>query len=370
MNLKSTAIKPDQIPNLGYSPALDGLRAIAVILVMLTHANFQLGDNGVLGVDMFFALSGFLITTLLLEENNKRQGISLAAFYVRRGLRLFPALYITLAVALLYAFYVKDGVEQTKIIWEVASASLYLYNISWIWDWNGPLLGHTWSLAVEEQFYLIWPWILIFALRFKALRLLALGLTGFIALSYVLKLTGNLSGLGRSLIHEAIFIGCLASILRWTGKLPFRIPDIIILGCLIFTVIVGVFPVTWYMELYKQGGGSLMALITAIIILGLVDQSSSLTSKLLGLPPLIGIGKISYALYLWHVPVFHWFKWHSTLPPSVSFILKFVITFLLAGLSWVLVEKKATRLGHTISKRLTNSRNMSKTIKTEIDVSN
>src|SRR5688572_31370589 len=108
-----------QSPSLGYVPALDGLRAIAVILVMLTHANFQLGENGILGVDIFFALSGFLITTLLIEENFRRGHISLFGFYTRRAFRLFPALYIILVLILLYALVFTNGKEQITIIWEI-----------------------------------------------------------------------------------------------------------------------------------------------------------------------------------------------------------------------------------------------------------
>jgi peptidoglycan/LPS O-acetylase OafA/YrhL len=356
MSLKYSAIKSVQLPALGYIPALDGLRAIAVILVMLTHANFQLGDNGILGVDMFFALSGFLITTLLLEENDRKLGISLKGFYVRRALRLFPALYTLLIVIFVYALYVKNEIEQKEIIQEVISSGLYLSNISWKWGWanKGLLLGHTWSLAVEEQFYLIWPCFLILALHFKSLRLLTLALICFIITCWILKLSGNLSTLWSALLHESIFIGCLAAILRWQGKLSFNIPDYLIFGSLLLIVIVGIFPFPWYLDLYKQGGRSLLALVTVFIIVGLAGQPSGFTNKLLSQPLLVGIGKISYAIYLWHVPVFHWFKWHSTLPPSMSFILKFILTFLLAGLSWILVEKKATQFGRTISKRLTS----------------
>lgn len=105
--------------NIGYVPALDGLRAIAVMLVLFTHANFFLGSNGFLGVDMFFVISGFLITTLLLEENNKKNKISLKAFYLRRTLRLFPALYFLCILVFFYAVFFKNGNEKTSIFQEV-----------------------------------------------------------------------------------------------------------------------------------------------------------------------------------------------------------------------------------------------------------
>jgi len=350
---KPKVTQPRQVAILGYSPPLDGLRAIAVILVMLTHANFQLGGNGILGVDMFFTLSGFLITTLLLEEHHKRSEISMLGFYVRRAFRLFPALYVVLAAALLYAFFFNEGMERSKIILEVISASLYLYNIAWMWDWDGPLLRHMWSLAVEEQFYLVWPWVLIFTLRFNGLRWLIWGLIIFILMSLTLKLTGLSSGLVKSLIHEGIFIGCLTALLRWTGKQTLKIPDFLMFCSLTAVVVIGVFPIGYYVEL-KAIGPALISLLVALIIVGLIKQPQSFTGKLLSMPMLIGIGKISYALYLWHVPIFLWFKWHSVLSPWQSFMLKFIVSFLLAWLSWVLLEKKASQRGHRLSKWILN----------------
>jgi peptidoglycan/LPS O-acetylase OafA/YrhL len=273
----------NSLPSMGHIPALDGLRAIAVILVLLTHANFQLGDNGILGVDIFFALSGFLITTLLLEEYKKRNEVSLSAFYVRRTFRLFPALYTMLVFVFLYALLFREGDELSSIIGEVISSALYLNNISWSWGWGdkGLLLGHTWSLAVEEQFYLLWPWFVILGLSLKSLRSLTVALAILIIVAFSLKISGNMSSIGKSLIHEAIYIGCLAALVRWTIGHKIKIPDYVALTLIVFMIIVGVLPIKWYKDIHDAGGRSMMALVTSIVIISLVSHQNGLTSRLL-----------------------------------------------------------------------------------------
>jgi peptidoglycan/LPS O-acetylase OafA/YrhL len=225
--LKGYFENPTEKNNIGYIPALDGLRAIAVMLVLFTHANFFLGSNGFLGVDMFFVISGFLITTLLLEENKKRNKISLKAFYVRRTLRLFPALYLLCFIVFCYAIFFRHGQEKISIFQEVYSSMLYVNNISWYWDWGkeGLLLGHTWSLAIEEQFYLIWPWFILLALRFNFLRTLTICLIVFIIGFKFLCFNGNVSTLMKSMIYESIYIGCLTALIRWQIDFKLKIPD-------------------------------------------------------------------------------------------------------------------------------------------------
>ena len=115
---------------------------------------------------------------------------------------------------------------------------------------------------------------------------------------------------------------------------------------------IGIFPASWYMELFKHGGRSLIALVTVIIILDLVKNPSSLLSKVLSHSVLVYVGKISYALYLWHVPIFRWFKWHSTLLPWQTFVLKILLTFLISTASFILIENRSTKLGRNLSKKI------------------
>lgn len=337
---------------LGYIPSLDGLRAFAVIIVMLLHAHFQLGVNGSLGVDMFFALSGFLITTLLLEENRATNHISLRAFYIRRTFRLFPALYFMLSVILIYALFFTIGTTQGIILKEILASSIYLYNICWILGFKQMILGHTWSLGVEEQFYFIWPLIIILFLRLFSTYKLQITLFFFIPFIWVLKFTNQFPIL-NALFYESLFIGCLFALLRWNGKLPNRIPNLITVLVFLLLVIAGIFPIPVSNVIFGNNGRFIFGILTMIVILGLVGEPNCIIGKLLRNRILVFIGKISYSLYLWHVPVFRWFFWHSTLPPIISLISKFTVTFILAILSLKLIESRSIKAGRRLSKRFT-----------------
>jgi peptidoglycan/LPS O-acetylase OafA/YrhL len=337
---------------IGYVPSLDGLRAIAVILVMLVHAHFYFGKNGQIGVSVFFTLSGFLITTLLLEEFDKNKSVSFLGFYTRRTMRLFPALYALLGFVIIYTLFFKSSSEQSIIYKEVLSAVFYVNNISWKWGWGNSalLLGHTWSLAVEEQFYLIWPCILVFVIKRNLLKPAQYGLILFIIISWVFKSKGIYPDIVSSIIQESIFIGCLGAILRWNYN-NIRIHQIIVLIFLLLILIIGILPITLPFNFFN-----LCAILSIIVIIGLVNNEDYILNKYLSIKPMVFIGKISYSLYLWHVIIFRLFTWHSPFSPSVTFITKFIVTFLAAIASWYLIEQKATALGRKWSKKIENNK--------------
>lgn len=349
--IKKSYIDKDFPEKLGYIPSLDGLRAFAVIIVMMLHAHFQLGKNGIIGVDMFFALSGFLITTLLLEENRATNHISLKTFYIRRTFRLFPALYFMLSVISVYAFFFTTGTTQEIVFKEIFASSIYICNICYIWGIKQMILGHTWSLGVEEQFYFIWPLIIILFLRFFSTYKLQVTLFFFIPIIWIIKFT-NQFPIVNALFYESLFIGCLFALLRWNGKLPKRIPNTITVLVFLLLVIVGIFPIPISIAIFGMNGRFIFGVLTMIVILGLIGDPNSKVVKLLSARGIVFIGKISYALYLWHVPVFRWFFWHSTLPPIISLISKFIVTFILAILSLKLIEKKSVKFGQRLSKLL------------------
>jgi peptidoglycan/LPS O-acetylase OafA/YrhL len=335
---------------LGYVASLDGLRAIAVILVMLVHAHFYLGKNGQIGVAVFFTLSGFLITTLLVEEFQKSNHVSFLGFYTRRTMRLFPGLYVLLLLVVIYAILYKSIGDQDVIFKEALSAAFYVNNISWKWGWGNSalILGHTWSLACEEQFYLVWPWILVLAIKFRSLLKLQYFLIVFIAMSWIFKSKGIYPDIVSSIIQESIFIGCLGALLRWNNVVP-KIPVAFTIISLLIILFVGILPINFSFNLFNP-----CAIFTMIVILGLVNNSTTITNKILANRPIVFIGKISYSLYLWHVVVFRLFTWHSTLSPQVTFIAKLFTTFLLAIASFYLIENRATALGRKWSKKLQN----------------
>ena len=130
---------------LGYIPQIDGLRAISIGMVLLTHANFQLGTYGIIGVDVFFAISGFLITTLLMEEFSRKGTVSIKKFYLRRAVRLLPALFLLLIVVWVYSLLLSDVQRVSETRFEILASLLYFYNLAWLFEpITQPVLGHMW----------------------------------------------------------------------------------------------------------------------------------------------------------------------------------------------------------------------------------
>ena len=162
-------VVPARLPRLGYIPALDGLRALAVIGVLLYHGDVKWMPGGFLGVDVFFVISGYLITSLLLSDWREHLKIRFGNFYLRRARRLLPALFVMLGVVTLFSiFFLPDTLTELRgqnlaAIFYIENWYLIFHKVSYFVAAGRPsLLRHVWSLAVEEQFYLIWP--LIFSL--------------------------------------------------------------------------------------------------------------------------------------------------------------------------------------------------------------
>jgi peptidoglycan/LPS O-acetylase OafA/YrhL len=338
-----------KVNKLGYQPSLDGIRAIAVMLVMLLHAHFQFGSNGQIGVSLFFSMSGFLITTLLYEEFKQTGFISFSGFYIRRTMRLFPALYVLLIFCSIYnGFFIFDKEMQASTWKEIYASAFYLNNISWSWGWGigSILLGHTWSLAVEEQFYLIWPLLLFVFMKWNRLNLLAMLLFLFIGVSWSMRLLGYAGPIYTSLVQESIFMGCLFALMRINQQIP-SIPDWFLLVSTLLIVFVGIIPYESPINLFNPVG-----LLGGVLFVGLSQKPDGITSRILSIRPLVFIGKISYGMYLWHLPIFRWFANQDFLHGYQAFIGKFLTTFLLTYLSWVLIEKRSTKWGRRWSDKL------------------
>jgi peptidoglycan/LPS O-acetylase OafA/YrhL len=357
--VSSKNISTTLLPKLGYVPALDGLRAIAVTMVMFLHAHFFLGHNGAIGVDIFFTLSGFLITTLLLEEFHKKGTIDILSFYFRRTLRLFPALYLMLIVVLIYALTTTNSEDKTSLFKEISASALYInnvvYGIGW-WKGYDPIaLGHTWSLAVEEQFYLVWPCILFLLVKYFSVKWLK-----FVLLILFLFLFVNAQFHFYPIdiiVSEGLVLGCLVAVLRFSGNLPIKIPPFILIISLLLLTVYGIFPIPKLeiISTYFSNPNVIIEVLSLIAILGIVDASpDTLPIKIFGSNFFVYIGKLSYALYLWHKPVFVGFQklslvYHWT--PSLTFVLKFIATFLFAILSWELMEKNIVQWGRNFLKK-------------------
>jgi peptidoglycan/LPS O-acetylase OafA/YrhL len=348
---------PLTTPLLGYRPSLDGLRAVAVLAVMSWHYVLPGVKGGFLGVDIFFVLSGFLITRLLVEEWELSSRIHLGRFYLRRMLRLFPALFLVLLVTLPIVPRIWTGYALLYVTnWGILAGKL-----------NSCAIMQLWSLSVEEQFYLVWPPLLLGLLALKVPRrvigavvfLLAASSAAFKIVSWQDIDSWSRSYFGSDARADELLIGCgLALFMSWSTvpqRTWFRravqvatIPALLWLGYLIVASAV------YWRLLYQQAGLTLAALATCILILQCLIAPVPGVRSFLAWPPLVVIGRMSYGLYLWHTPV-AWvtdarhYDWVPILSRPVQFIVRVLLTFAIAGASYRFLELPLLKLKHRFS---------------------
>lgn len=327
---------------MGRQPALDGIRGGAVLLVMLDHTG-ALGWGWV-GVDVFFALSGFLITTLLFEERERNGRISLSAFYKRRARRLLPALFLLLAFVTIAQ--TRFGVFPSSWpLWQQLAATL-LYVNNWVMATGRSPLGPltlTWSLAQEEQFYLFWPVLLcvLWWLRARPVVVLAF-LTAVIAAMYCYLPHFSFDADPNNYYNlvdrfAELLVGCAAALLR-----RYRIVHLLLrwsAPALVFVFAIGWFPALTGYPLRPRLIGAVIA--AALLVLHAVTGPRSLLSRVLSLPPLRYIGKISYGLYLYHMAILLLLV--EALPKSsweIRTAIVLPISFIVAGASWKFIESR------------------------------
>lgn len=336
-----------------YRAEIDGLRAIAVLPVIFFHAGFSSFGGGFVGVDVFFVISGYLITSILLSE--KAAGnFSLIHFYERRARRILPALYTVMLISAIAAWFWLMPSDMHSFAKSVFAVSIFASNILF-WLESGyfgvavdlkPLL-HTWSLAVEEQYYLLFPLMLIFLWKYQKASI-GLWLVGLTLGSLVI------SEWGASYAPDAAFF-----------LLPFRAWEILI-GALIAyytsenvagrtiknpppivkeaAAALGLSLILYAVFSFDSatrfpGLNAVIPTLGAALVI-LYASTANLTGRLLSHKLLVGIGLISYSLYLWHQPLFA-FSRHTSLkePSSIDFALLILASFALAILSWRYIEK-------------------------------
>ena len=306
--------------SLGYMPALDGIRALAVCAVMLFHSDIPLVSGGFIGVDIFFVLSGFLITSILLKEHEQTGRISLKDFYIRRSLRLLPALVALLLVFVaVSAVYGDERILRTHFI-DALIVLFYSANWARAFDMHPPdYLGHAWSLSIEEQFYLLWPLILIAILRWRRSRrwrlFIILGMAFFAwgLRSYLLYQGASLERLynGLDTRADALLVGCVVGVLLATPAFVRRMRRPVSLMCIKYLAPIAWVGLGWicigihwrspHLYYWVQ---FLIEVLTALVIVDVVISPRSLVRGLLERKWLVWTGSISYGLYLWHYPIF------------------------------------------------------------------
>ena len=339
----------------GYHAALDGLRAVAVLSVIAYHDNYPWAKGGFLGVDMFFVLSGFLITTLLVVEFRNGSTIRFGTFWARRARRLLPALLLVLVFVAVYSHFAVVSYERNGVRDDMFASLFYVANWRFIFDQQGYFqlfsaaspLRHMWSLAIEEQYYLVWPLIVLACLR--------IGRGSTRVLGWLCVIGGALSILDmRMRFHpgdpsgayyatdaraHTLLVGALLALLLLTWKPGVRarralaavsIPALVV-------VLVAAHHASGTGSAYYHGGSALFAGAVALLIAGLLQPGP--VSAALAAPPLVWVGRISYGLYLWHWPIDVWLVPSRVhLGPTALNLLRLGVTFGAAVASYYLVE--------------------------------
>jgi peptidoglycan/LPS O-acetylase OafA/YrhL len=354
----------------GYRPFLDGLRAVAILGVLVYHLNRAWLPGGYLGVDVFFVLSGYLITMLLLAEHRDKGRIDLPAFWSRRIRRLLPALLVLLVVM---AVLIELGGDPLAI---GAARGDLLATLFYVANWHFITSGqsyftqfvavspdrHTWSLAIEEQFYLFWPIVASAVLaRFHKSALAIVAATVATASALWMVVIFDPTDPSRayygtdSRIFE-ILIGALLAIAmagRWRDRVAAAGRRLAPLALLVIALAyVGLADDN---ALYYHGGAVVLCLAVAVLIAGL--EAGSRIDRLLSVRPMVLIGLASYGMYLWHFPVIVFTnQWLGPTSTPANALFAVAVTFAVTAVSYVIVETPIRRRGLLLGYKLTPAR--------------
>ncbi|EIT86949.1 acyltransferase 3 [Fictibacillus macauensis ZFHKF-1] len=347
--------------NKRYMPGIDGLRALAVLAVIAYHLNFGWASGGLLGVGIFFVLSGYLITDLIISEFKQTGKIDFKQFWLRRARRLLPALLSMLIVVILWvllfehAFIVGLWGNLLSVFFYVSNWWLIYHKVSYFEQFGPPSpLNHLWSLAVEEQFYVVWPLILLFGLRFiKKSQTLLKYVIGAALLSAILMAILYTPNADPSRVYYgtdtrafSLLIGAALAFIWPSKQLAIslsRAPRFIleVIGLVGLGGVLLLVYFTSQFDAFLYYGGMVLLSIFTLLLVAALAHPSTFIGKLMGWRPLRWIGVRSYGIYLWHFPIIIF-----TRPPqqnvesSVSLsILQFIAIITIASLSWHFIEE-------------------------------
>ncbi|WP_342774688.1 acyltransferase family protein [Paenibacillus dokdonensis] len=360
-----------------YMPGLDGLRAISVLAVMAYHLNLKWAQGGLLGVGIFFVISGYLITDQIIHEWKTYQRLSLLNFWIRRARRLLPAMGCMLLFVAVWLLLVDPS--RLPAMKGAFLSSLFYVNNWWLifhkvsyFESFGPAspIGHLWSLSIEEQFYVIWPLILVFGIKithrrgklFILILVCAAASALAMAMIYVPGTDPSRVYYGTDTRAFALLAGAALAVVWPSQKLSGSISsgarsvlDIIgALGMIVLMVLI--YRTNEFDDSLYRGGLLLTSFMTAVLI-AVLAHPASLLGRLMGWRPLRWLGVRSYSLYIWHYPVI--ILTNSDVntdgPDVLRIIFQLALSLILAALSYRFVEEPLRRGGYRVKRSHRNS---------------
>ena len=326
-----------------YRPEIDGLRALAVVPVILFHAGFELFSGGFVGVDVFFVISGYLITTIIIEDIENKC-FSIVNFYERRARRILPALLFVMLACIPFAWIWMLPSQMKDFSASIFSVSVFLSNLYFMSQINyfapyaelNPLL-HTWSLSVEEQFYLFFPPLLLFLLK-PGRRFAIIGIFLFAASSLIFSELAWRENQARNFFFSLgriweIFAGSIAAfIVQRRGVQNNNFIAILGLAAIVFSIFA-------YDESIPFPSFYALVPVLGVFFIVLYANKETIAARVLSTKAFVGIGLISYSTYLWHQPLFAFARIKSASEPSHLLMFLLAICSLgLAYLSWRYIE--------------------------------
>ncbi len=339
-----------------YRPEIDGLRAVAVLAVVIYHAEFVLGGHkvlpgGFLGVDVFFVISGFLITSLMMKELNSTGRISIGDFYEKRARRLLPVLFVVMAATIPFAW--KHLLPAQMVDFSSSLFFSLFFGSNFYWDFSlqkygaesgtlKPLL-HTWSLAVEEQYYIVYPLILLAIYRWFKANVIVLLTAGFLlSLQFSEWMTVRDSSFSfymlPSRFWELLAGGLLANILHLhpqkdNDALLNRVMPIFGLYLIVYSIVFFDFE-----EMKHPGFATLIPVVGTVLIIWFANEKD-LVTRVLSSKGFVSLGLVSYSFYLWHYPVFSFARIKDDARSNYDMLELLVASLVLAIISYFLIEK-------------------------------
>ena len=356
-----------------YLPSIDSLRALAVLAVIIYHVDVNYLPGGFLGVDLFFVLSGYLISSLIIKEYRKTGSLNLYNFYIRRARRLLPAVYFMITVGLVVMVLFNEVLLRKSHLDAIFG---YIYSSNWWYIFHkldyfdsfgaqSPF-KHLWSLAIEEQFYMIFPLLFLLINRKKKSKdgtyklnknflYVILGLILVSLIAHILLFDiNNISRIyfGTDTRAFSLLVGVVGAILYPMEKLHAKVTpqqnimySVVSLVSIATLITVMIYTSEYNTWLYR--GGFLLVATLGLIVIISSGKQHTLMSRLLSFKPIVFIGKISYSLYLWHFPILVLTTPVSEIgnPNIIFVILRVILTFVLASASYVFVETPIRKLG-------------------------